>query len=122
MSVTSITLVAQSYFGGKAIVRFDETGASLVSDDRSTKDGYLHFEDCAPSDPPSEELKRTLANYFVFNATEPVTNSQLSDFRDERGWALDPGFGHPVCKWAFVGETADSLSQKYGTGKKVYLA
>ena len=46
-----ITLIALSYFGGKAVVKFTAGGWDVLSDDRKVKDGYLHLDAAAPRHP-----------------------------------------------------------------------
>ena len=49
-----ITLIAMSYFGGKAVVKFSEDGWDVVSDDRKAQDGYLHLDASAPGGIPDD--------------------------------------------------------------------
>lgn len=63
MQESTITLTAQSYFGGIMTVRFDESGWQIVADTRKVSDGYLHIDDTSPAD-ITRALRDTLIRYL----------------------------------------------------------
>ena len=100
-----ITLIALSYFGGKAVIKFTEGGWDVLSDDRKVKDGYLHLDAAAPGGIPDD-------------LTEPV-KIQLMRYLYKHHPDL-PGLGvTPQAKY-FSGYSLDDVERLGNDGERGY--
>lgn len=100
-----ITLIAMSYFGGKAVVKFSEDGWEVVSDDRKAQDGYLHLDASAPGGIPDD-------------LTEPV-KIQLMRYLYKHHHDL-PGLGVPPQIKYFRGYSLDDVERLGNDGEHGY--
>ena len=100
-----ITLIAMSYFGGKAVVKFSEDGWDVVSDDRKAQDRYLHLDASAPGGIPDD-------------LTEPV-KIQLMRYLYKHHHDL-PGLGVPPQIKYFRGYSLDDVERLGNDGEHGY--